>query len=131
MIDIKNDRAKRTIRVTMVGAIKLDEVKAKVAIMKKVTDGYEGAPHLVLADMRGMKATAPDVADVMGEAIAYQRRHGVVHCAHLSDSSTTRLQMARLARQAVEGDPGMTEVVSLEEAERVLDEIRAKLPPLE
>jgi hypothetical protein len=115
----------------MVGAIKLDELKAAVVTMKKVTDTYEGVPHLVLADMRGMKATAPEVADVMGEAIAYQRRGGVVHCAHLSDSSTTRLQMARLARQAVEGDPGMTEVVSLEEGERVLDEIRAKLPPVD
>jgi hypothetical protein len=130
MIDINNDPAARTVRVTMTGVIKLDEIQTAVAALKKATETYGGAPHLVLADMRGMKPVAPDAADAMGAGIAHVRRRGVVLCAHLTDSSTVRLQAARLARQAVEGDPGITEVVSLDEAERVLDEARARLPPL-
>jgi hypothetical protein len=130
MITIKNDRAKRTVRVTMTGFIKLDEMQEAAAKLKRVTDEYREAPHLVLADMRGLKAVQPEVADAMGAAIGYTRAHGVVHCAHISDSSTVRLQTARLVREVVEGDPGTTNVVSLDEAERVLDEVRAKLPPL-
>jgi hypothetical protein len=130
MITVKNNRAKRTIHITMSGFIKLDEMEQAAGAVRRATDEYGGAPHLVLADMRGLKAVLPEVADAMGTAIGYTRAHGVVHCAHLSDSSTVRLQASRLVREAVEGDPATTNVVSLEEAERVLDEVRAKLPPL-
>lgn len=129
MISIENDPAARTIRVTMVGFIRMDEVETAAEKMKRMTDTYGGAPHLVLADMRGLKAVPPDVADAITAAIAYTRARGVVHCAHLSESSTVRLQAARMVREVVEGDPGMTTVVSLEEAEKVLAEQRAKLPP--
>ena len=129
MIAIQDDRAKRTVRITMTGFIKLEEMQAAAVQMKGLTDAYEGSPHLCLADMRGLKPSSPDVAGAMGEAIAYARQHGVVHCAHLSDSSTVMLQAARLVREVVPGDPGITNVVSLEEAELVLDEVRRKLPP--
>jgi hypothetical protein len=129
MVEVRNDRARRTVYIRMTGAISLAEVTAAVKDVRRATDGYGGAPHVVLADMRGFVPAAPEVADVIGAGIAYTRRRGVVHCAHLSDSSVVRLQAARLVREAVLGDPGLTEVISLEEAERVLDEVRSKLAP--
>jgi len=127
MITIRDDRTKRTIHVTMTGFLTLDEVREAVIRVKSATDGYKDGPHLFLADMRGLKPAAPEVAEVLGKAIAYTRQHGVVFCAHLSDSSTVQLQAARLAREAVEGDPAIINVISLEEAERVLEEQRRKL----
>jgi hypothetical protein len=129
MVEVRNDRARRTVYIRMTGAISLAEVTAAAKDVRRATDDYGGAPHLVLADMRGFVPAAPEVADVIGAGIAYTRRRGVVHCAHLSDSSIVRLQAARLVREAVLGDPGLTEVISLEEAERVLDEVRSKLAP--
>jgi hypothetical protein len=130
MITVKNDRRARTITITMTGFVKLDEFEAAAPLMKKATDEYQDAPHLVLADMRGFKAATPEVAAALGAAIAYERQHGVVHCVHVSESATVRLQAARVVREVVEGDPAITEVVSVAEAERVLEEIRRKLPPL-
>jgi hypothetical protein len=129
MIAIHDDRAKRTVRITMNGFIKLDEMQAAAVRMKSLCDGYQGSPHVCLADMRGLKPSTPEVAGVMGQAIGYTRQHGVVHCAHLTDSSTVMLQAARLVREVVPGDPAITNVLSLEEAELVLDEVRRKLPP--
>lgn len=129
MISIKDDRAGRTIRITMTGFIKLDEMQTSSMTLRKLTDAYRGTEHLVLADMRGLKPAAPEAAEVLGATIAYVRQRGVVHCAHISDSSTVALQAARLVREAVAGDPGMTNAVSLEEAELVLDEARRKLAP--
>jgi|HubBroStandDraft_4_1064222.scaffolds.fasta_scaffold547386_1 hypothetical protein len=129
MIEMKNDRASRTVRVRMSGAVSLEEMVAADKTLRAMSDEYRGALHVVLADMRGFRPLAPEVAEVMGAGIAYTRRRGVVHCAHLSDSSIVRLQAARLVREAVVGDPAITEVVSLEEAERVLEEVLSKLPP--
>ncbi len=94
---------------------------------KAATDSYGGGKHLVLADMRGLKPATPEVAEIMGEAIGYARSRGVACCAHLSDSSIQRLQTARLAREASPHDDVTTDVVSPEEAERVLEEARARL----
>ncbi len=91
------------------------------------TDAYAGGPHLVLADMRGLKPAGPESAEIMGNAIAYARTRGVACCAHLSDSTIQRLQTARLAREASPHDDVTTDVVSPEEAERVLEEARVRL----
>lgn len=94
---------------------------------KDATDSYEGGDHLVLADMRGMKPTNEKAAEIMGEAIAYARARGVAACAHLSDSTISRLQTRRLAREAVEDDDVTVDVVSIDEAHKVLDEARDRL----
>ena len=64
---------------------------------KRITNLFRGE-HIVLADMRGMSVLAPEAAELFGEVIRYGRMHGAVLCVHLSDSSITRLQAARLAR---------------------------------
>lgn len=91
---------------------------------RNATDTYEGGDHLVLADMRGMKPASEDTAEVMQDAIAYARSRGVACCAHISDSTISRLQTARIAREASEHDDVTVDVVSIEEAHRVLDEAR-------
>lgn len=127
MLEINNDRAARTIYLRMSGTVTLDETRAGAEAARRATDDYRGEPHMVLADMRGVRPLAPEAAQVMGDAIAYQRARGVVCCVHLSDSSIVRLQAARLAREAVSGTTDTFEVVSLEEAEHVLSETRAKM----
>jgi len=129
MIEIDNDIPSRTIRVRMASPITDTELIDAVPLMKRASDAYRGAEHMTLADMRGLNPLSPDQAALMGEAIAYQRRRGVVLCAHLSDSSIMRLQAKRLGREASPHDTTTIDVVSLDEAEKVLAERRAALGP--
>lgn len=124
---VTNHPQLRTIRFTANGTLTDDEIDVAGRECKVATDSYKGKKHLVLADMRGLKTSSPSVAKKMGELIAYQRTHGVSLCVHLSDESVTRLQMERLSRKASPHDGAMIDVVSLEEAERVLSETRLKL----
>ncbi len=95
---------------------------------KRITNLFRGE-HIVLADMRGMSVLAPEAAELFGEVIRYGRMHGAVLCVHLSDSSITRLQAARLAREVQPDDAVTINVVSLEEAHRLIDERFPKLRP--
>ena len=94
---------------------------------RRVSRVYAGTPHMVLADMRGSQPASPEVAAVLGETIEFSRQNGVVCCAHLSDDTVQRLQAARLARQIALASDITLDVVSLEEAERVLAEKRQQL----
>src|SRR5262245_9938524 len=125
--EIRDDRAKRTIYTKMSGIFTHEEMRAWCAEYRKATDSYRERPHLVLADMRGMKATHPDVAALLGAEIGYARSHGCVRCAHVSDDTVQRLQAARVARQHSPGDDVTVEVGSSEEAESVLEEARREL----
>jgi hypothetical protein len=127
MFSVRNDVRARTIHLTLNGTIRDAELRQCIDQMRAATDAYHGTEHMVLADMRGMAALPPDVSALMGETMAYQRRRGVVLCAHLSDSSIIRLQAKRLAREAQPDDKATVEVVSLEEAQRVLAEARPGL----
>lgn len=127
MHETRNDTGKRTIYVRLSGFIREDEMSEWAQDYKAATDSYRGGEHLVLADMRGMKPTNETAAEIMREAIAYARARGVACCAHLSDSTISRLQTRRLAREASEHDDVTVDVVSLEEADAVLDEAREKL----
>lgn len=126
MFDIQNDKAKRTIYVRMSGFMRQDEVKRCTEAFKAATDSYNGAQHLCLADMRGLKALEPESAAVLMEAIGYQRRNGVVLCAHVSDSTIARLQMQKVARSASLDDKQTIDCVSPEEAEQVLLDARTR-----
>jgi hypothetical protein len=117
----------RTIRLRLSGDF-------DIATMKRFLDDYKrhslplaGSPHLILADLRGMNPTSPEVAAILGEAIEYSRTAGVVCCAHLSDDTITQLQAARLGRKSSPHSDVTVDVASREEAERLLDEVRARL----
>jgi hypothetical protein len=117
----------RTIRLRLSGDFDVATMKRFLDDYKRVTQPFAGSAHLVLADLRGMNPTSPDVAAILGEAIEYSRAAGVVCCAHLSDDTITQLQAARLARKS-SPHPGVTvDVASREEAERLLEEARAGL----
>src|SRR5688572_14284054 len=100
MVEIDNNPSERTIRVRMSGFIDVPEMKKVCADFRRVSESYRGRPHMVLADMRGLKPFPPEGAAMFAEVISYDRAHGCVHCAHLNDAVITRMQTRRLAREA-------------------------------
>jgi hypothetical protein len=127
MIGVTNQPTRRTIVVRLTGLIGPAEMQEFAEKYRAATDTYGGQPHLVLADMRGMKTNTPAAAGILQSAIAYARARGVHCCAHISDDTVARLQMARIAREVAAGDDVTVDVVSLEEAEAVLHEKRFEL----
>ncbi|HEX3772297.1 MAG TPA: hypothetical protein VHV30_15580 [Polyangiaceae bacterium] len=127
--EVRNDVAKRTIFTRMTGVFDAAEMTAWAKKYRLATDSYGGRTHLVIADMRGMKTARPKVAEILGAAIGHARAHGVALCAHLSDDTVQRLQVARVARSNSPHDDVTVDVSSLEEAHRVCDEVRDRLNP--
>jgi hypothetical protein len=120
--EITTDASMRVVSVRMTGVFDEDNMRAWTAAYRtKGTDLLTGRKHMVVADMRGMKPVHPEIAALMGEEIGYARRHGVVLCAHVSDSVVQRLQAARVARQNSPEDDVTVEVESPEEARRVIE----------
>jgi hypothetical protein len=70
--------------------------------------------------MRGMKTLRLPVANIMSAEIRHAREHGASLFAQLSDDTVQRLQLRRVVRQSVGGDDITVDVVSYEEAQRVL-----------
>ncbi len=126
-VKLTNHPKLRTIRFVASGTLTDDDLETIGREGMALSDSYRGKKHLVLADMRGLKPSTPRVAEKLGELIVYQRSHGVSLCVHLSDESVTRLQMDRLSRKASPHDSATVDVVSLDEAEKVLSEARLKL----
>lgn len=117
----------RTVRLRMSGDFDVATMKRFLEDYKRDTRPLAGAPHLILADLRGLNPTSPEVAAIFGEVIQYSRSVGVVYCAHLSDDTITQLQAARLGRKSSPHSDVTVDVASREEAERLLDEARARL----
>lgn len=124
---LRNESLERTIYIRMEGFFEESEMRAFCDSYRQATDSYQGRPHLVLADMRGMQIASIEVSKLLGDAIGYARERGVACCAHLSSSTVQKLQAARLAREHSPGDDVTVNVVSPEEAHKVLEEARRKL----
>jgi hypothetical protein len=127
---VRNEPSERTIYIRMEGYFDLEEMKNFIRAAFEATESYNGTPHLVLADMRGMQITSLEVSKLLGEYIGEARRKGVSCCAHLSTSTVQKLQAARLARQNSPGDDVTVNVVSIEEAHALLGEARRQLEAL-
>lgn len=127
MYEVSNDMNRRTITVKLSGFIRPNEMKDIAAVYRASTDAYAGGRHLVLADMRGLKALEPESAAIFGEVIMYGRQKGCSMCAHVSDSTIARLQTARVASQVSPDDDITVDCVSLEEAHRQLTEARTRM----
>jgi hypothetical protein len=123
---VRNVLNDRTIYIRLKGRFSAKEMRDFANEYKRVTDTYGGASHLVLADMRGMVPTRPEVGQILASAIHYARDRGVYCCAHVSDDSVQRLQAARLARRSA-SDEVTVDVVSEDEARAVLNEARGRL----
>jgi hypothetical protein len=117
----------RTIRLRSSGDFDIPTMEQFLEDYKRCSRALAGSPHLILADLRGMNPTSPEVAAILGEAIEYSRAAGVVCCAHLSDDTITQLQAARLARKSSPHSDVTVDVASREEGERLLDDTRARL----
>ena len=129
MFEVTINRGRRIITFRASGNLTLAEMEKILDEAKWATDGFKGQPHIVIADMRGMATLSPEGQRIFAEIIRYGRSHGTICCVHLSDSSIHRLQANRLAREASPYDDITVNVVSLEEAERVIEEKQAKLRP--
>jgi hypothetical protein len=127
MYEASINRARRTITFRASGSPTIDELNKMYEEAQWAHNSFKGEPHLVLADMRGMAPLSPEGTKVFGEIIKYGRQHGCICCVHLSDSSIARLQQSRLAREASPYDDITVNVVSLEEAERVIQEKQASM----
>jgi hypothetical protein len=127
MFEITNDMNRRTITIRLSGFIRPNEMKDCAVVYRTATDTYGGGRHLVLADMRGLKALEPESAAIFGEVVMYGRQQGCTLCAHVSDSTIARLQTARVASESSPNDDITVDCVSLEEAQRVLMEARTRM----
>ncbi len=121
---VKNDPSQRTIFIRMEGVFDETQMHELAKLYLEATQTYQGGPHLVLADMRGMHIASLEVAKILGEAIGTARKMGVACCAHVSSSTVQKLQAARLAREHSPDDDVTVNVVSVEEANKVLEEAR-------
>lgn len=127
MFEVTNDTNRRTLTCRLSGFIRPNEMKDFAAAYRSATDAHGGGRHLVLADMRGLRALEPESAAIFGEVVMYGRKKGCVMCAHVSDSTISRLQTARVASQASPDDDITVDCVSLEEAQRQLADARVRL----
>ena len=125
--EVHLDLGKRTIVLRMKGLFSEDDMRAFASEYRRATDRFQRRKHMVIADMRGMKAIHPTIAKIMGAEIAYARGHGVVLCAHVSDDTVQRLQARRLARENALTDDVSVDVTSVEEAQKVVDEARRRI----
>jgi hypothetical protein len=116
VVEITADPSRHLIRVRMAGVMTFEAMKGFCDEYAEATDKFAGKPHVVLADMRGMRTLPNDLAEMFQATIGAARARGVVLCAHVSDQTVTRLQAGRLARQATPGDDVTIDCDSVEEA---------------
>lgn len=114
------DKPNRTVRGRMMGRFDEEAMRKAVHDVREATASFHGQPHVYLADMRGMKPSHPSVAAILGQAIGWARRNGVVLCAHVSDDAVSRLQAAHIARRSGAAVDVTVDCASYEEAERVV-----------
>jgi hypothetical protein len=127
MYEVTVNRGRRLITFRATGNLTINEMKQVLDDAKWATDAFRGEPHTVLADMRGLPPLTEDKAMIFGEIIKYGRARGTACCVHLSDSSIARLQQSRLAREASPYDDITVNVVSLDEADKVINEKQASM----
>ncbi|HWL88912.1 MAG TPA: hypothetical protein VNO21_24075 [Polyangiaceae bacterium] len=127
IIDVTCDVKGRTICVRLSGFLSEDDARRSAHLYRVATRTFAGRPHLVLADLRGLKPQSAVAAAFFGKTVAYGRENGVVCCVHLSDSIITRLQAARLASEVSGSDDITVDAASMADAERILAEKRRTL----
>jgi hypothetical protein len=121
------NRGRRLITFKASGNLTLQELQQCYEEGKWATDAFKGEQHIVLADMRGLVPLSEDKLKIFGDIIRYGRERGCIACVHLSDSSIARLQHSRIAREAAPHDTATINVVSIEEGDRVINELIAKI----
>jgi hypothetical protein len=120
--EVKVDKNRRVLLTRMSGLFDEAAMSGWCEEYRRKTNGFLGKKHMVIADMRGMRTLKPNLATMMGQAIVYARARGVVLCAHLSDETVQRFQVARIARYNSTHDDVTVDVGSLKEAYDVCSE---------
>jgi hypothetical protein len=116
VIEVTPNYATRIMEARMSGLYSEQDMRRASELLHEVTKGFAGKRHIVIADMRGMKAVHPSLATILGEAIGYQRANGCVLCLHVSDDTVQKLQVARVARKYSPQDDVTVDVDSVDAA---------------
>jgi hypothetical protein len=127
MFEVTINRTKRVITFRASGNLTHEDMKKVYDDAVWATDGFKGTPHMVLADIRGMGAMSQESGKIFSDIIRYGREHGTICCVHLSDTSISKLQASRLAREVNPSDDCTVNVVSIDEAEKVIQEKQSEM----
>ena len=94
------DRQHALIDLVLDGLIRREEMLELVEELKSVIRRFAGRSIKVKADMRTLKASSPEVAEMLGEVQRYALEHGVMRMAELVVSPLVLLQLNRLERHS-------------------------------
>jgi hypothetical protein len=119
--EVRTNVARRIVCCSMSGTFDERDMRAWCELYRREgTIRFRGMKHMVFADMRGMKTLRLAVANIMSAEIRHARENGASLFAQLSDDTVQRLQLRRVVRQSADGVDITVDVLSYEEAERVL-----------
>lgn len=100
MFQVKVDRIKALVELSLDGRIEGDEVKAFGQELETVLATLQGREIKLLMDLRGLKPVAPESAEVIRRFQERALDTGVSRFAEVVDSELLSLQLGRIARES-------------------------------
>ena len=100
MYRVDVDKQHAIIDLVLDGLIRQEEMRKLAGDLKSIIRKLSGRAIKVKADMRTLRASSPEVAEMLGEVQRYAVQHGVMRMAELVDSPLVALQLNRLERQS-------------------------------
>lgn len=94
------DKQHALIDLVLDGLIRQEEMRKLAEEFKSIIRKLSGRSIKVKADMRTLRASSPEVAEMLGEVQRYAVQHGVMRMAELVDSPLVTLQLNRLERES-------------------------------
>jgi len=92
------DKQNALIDLVLEGLIRQEEMLKLAGDLKSTIRKLSGRRIKVKADMRSLRASSPEVAEMFGEVQRYAVEHGVMRMAELVNSSLVALQLNRVER---------------------------------
>jgi hypothetical protein len=126
---VLSNSVRRTIYVRMTGYFRDKDVAGWAALYQRLTEEYEGGPHVVLADLRGMRLLSASAARIVRDAMNLARARGMVCCAQVTDEGIARLRARGVSHEAAVDLGATIDAESVDEAERVLRLARRAFGP--
>jgi len=98
MYRVDVDQQQALIKLVLGGLIRQEEMRKLGEEFKATIRKLSGRCIKVTADMRTLRASSPEVAEMLGEVQRYAVQHGVMRMAELVNSHLVSLQLNRLER---------------------------------
>lgn len=100
MFQVKVDRIKALVELSLEGRIEVDEIRSCAAELDDVLATLQGREIRLLVDLRGLKPVAPEVAEVLRRFQERALDIGLARFAEVVDSELLALQLGRIARES-------------------------------